>query len=193
MTRSPRFIVLAGLLAAALAAGGCGGTSSVSSGTGSAVAATDEGTYLPVGGLKYQVQISRQLNPTDAEDRDYLVGLPSGVTAGPGEIWFAVFMRVENDGKRPERATSDYTITDTQNNTFRPVPLANSNVFAYRPLTLQPGALLPVPSSAAAAGTIQGALILFKLKTDDLQNRPLVLHIEQGGAGGQSASVELDL
>ena len=194
MTRSPRFIVLAGLLAvAALAAGGCGGgTSSVASETGSEVAATDEGTYLEVGGLKYQVEISRQLNPTDAEDRDYLIGLPSGDTAGPGDLWFAVFMRVENDGDKPEPATADYTITDTQNHTFRPVQLSNANAFAYRPLTLQPGSLVPVPNSAAAEGPIQGALVLFKLNSDDLQNRPLVLHIGQGGAG-QSASVELDL
>jgi hypothetical protein len=172
---------------------GCGGTSSVASSTGTGVTATDEGTYLELGGLKYQVQISRQLNQTDAEDRGYLIGLPSGVQPAPGEIWFAVFMRVQNDGNRPAKAVSDYTITDTQGNTFRPVPLDKNNVFAYRPRLLQPGDLIPLPDSAAAVDPIQGSLILFKLKTDDLQNRPLVLHMSEGGASGQSASVEIDL
>jgi hypothetical protein len=193
MVRSLRLTALAALLAGAVAVAGCGGTSSVASETGNVAASTTEGTYLEVGGLKYQVQISRELNPTDQEDRDYLVGLPSGVTAGPGEIWFGVFMRVENDGDRPEQASSDFTITDTQNNTFRPVPLSNDNAFAYRPQLLQPGTLLPVADSAAASDPIQGSLVLFKLKADDLQNRPLVLHINQGGAGGQSQAVEIDL
>jgi hypothetical protein len=189
MARSLRLTVLCAV--APLVAAGCGATAE----TGPEKAVTDEGQYLEVGGLKYQVQISRELNPTDNEDRGYLVGLPSGISTepSPGEIWFAVFMRVQNDGDRAESATSDYTITDTQNNTFRPVPLSGQNVFAYRPRTLQPGDLIPIPDSAAASDPIQGSLILFKLKTDDLQNRPLTLHISQGGASGQSAAVELDL
>ena len=40
--------------------------------------AETEGIYLDVGDLKYQVQISRELNPADIEDRDYLKGLPAG-------------------------------------------------------------------------------------------------------------------
>jgi hypothetical protein len=190
MTSRLRIIALSVLAAAVLA--GCGANAETGPG---AEAVTDEGQYLEVGGLKYQVQISRQLNPSDDEDRGYLIGLPSGTSTrtAPGEEWFAVFMRVQNDGDRTGRATSDYTITDTQGNTFRPVPLGAQNVFAYRPRTMVPGDLIPVPNSAAASDPIQGSLILFKLKTDDLQNRPLTLHIGQGSQRGQSASVELDL
>ena len=36
-----------------------------------------EGAYLDLGELKYQVQISRQLNPADREDEAYLLGLPA--------------------------------------------------------------------------------------------------------------------
>jgi hypothetical protein len=189
MARSLRLILLCAV--AALVAAGCGAKAE----TGPENAVTDEGQYLEVGGLKYQVQISRQLNPSDSEDRSYLIGLPSGISTqpAPGELWFAVFMRVQNDGDGTHPATSDYTITDTQGNTFRPVPLSGQNVFAYRPRTMQPGDLIPIPDSAAASGPIQGSLILFKLKTDDLQNRPLTLHIMQGGASGQQANVELDL
>jgi hypothetical protein len=189
MARTFRLIALCALIA--LVAAGCGGTAP----TGAGGAVTDEGQYLEVAGLKYQVQISRQLNPSDSEDRGYLIGLPSGISTAPapGELWFGVFMRVQNDGDGTHPATSDYSITDTQHNTFRPVPLSGQNAFAYRARTLQPGDLIPVPDSAAASDPIQGSLILFKLKTDDLQNRPLTLHIAEGGASGQQASVELDL
>jgi hypothetical protein len=189
MPRSPRVIALGAALCGVLATAGCGAKSE----PGRAVQATTEGSYLEVGGLKYQVQISRALSPSDAEDRDYLIGLPSGVKPAPDEIWFAIFMRVENDGSRAEKATGDYTITDTQGDTFRPIPLSGANAFAYRPRVLQPGDLIPLADSAAASDPIQGSLVLFKLKTADLQNRPLVLHISQGGASGQSASVEIDL
>lgn len=194
MSRSPRVIALAVLLAGVLLAAGCGsdtGTSSVATVKGTSE--SSEGTYLELGGLKYQIQISRQLNPSLPEDSDFLVGLPEGVTAGPDEIWFGLFMRVENDGDDPQPAASDFTITDTLDDTFRPVPLGSDNVFAYRAQTLQPGALLPNPDSAAGEGPVNGSLVLFKLKTSDLQNRPLILHINEGGASGESTSVEIDL
>jgi hypothetical protein len=50
--------------------------------------------------------------------------------------------------------------------------------------------VLPIPDSAAASGPIQGALILFRLKTPSLQNRPLKLFIEHEG---DEATVDLDL
>jgi len=53
--------------------------------------------------------------------------------------------------------------------------------------------ILPVPDSAAGEGPIQGSLLLFKLNEEDLQNRPLVLHINAGAPASQSASVEIDL
>jgi hypothetical protein len=187
MSRPIRLFALAAALTGLIAVAGCGENLR----QGQVVASTDEGLYLTSNGLKYQVQISRFLNPSDAEDSSYLKGLPSGEQLGRNEIWFGVFMRVENDGGSTEPATSDFTITDTQNNTFRPVPLdTNVNSFAYRPQTLPPTGLIPNPNSVAGQGSIQGSLILFRLNEDDLQNRPLTLHI---GQGSQQRSVELDL
>ena len=188
MARSRRLHVLALLLAGVVAVGGCGGSE-----TSTQAAASTEGLYLEVGGLKYQVQISRYLNPAHPEDSAYLKGLPAGTAAGPDEVWFGVFMRVENDGERPARATSSFEITDTQENTFRPIPLdPRVNVFAYQPTTLQPGTVVPHPDSVAGQGVIQGSLVLFKLKESDLENRPLILHVREG-ASGHSRSVSLDL
>jgi hypothetical protein len=148
---------------------------------------------LAVAGLTYQVQLSRFLNPGDVDDAEYLQGLPEGINPKlPGdETWFGIWMRVKNYGDQTLRPTSDFTIADTERNEFRPVPLANTNPFVYEPVALGPAQVLPPPDTAAASGPIQGSLILFRLKTDSLQNRPLVLHIEQGE--GESAEVELDL
>jgi hypothetical protein len=156
--------------------------------------AETEGIYLDVGGLTYQVQLSRFLNPGDVEDKEYLVGLPEGVPAElPGdEIWFGVWMRVKNYSDDALTPTNEFVIKDTEENEFRPVALDTAiNPFAYKPILLQHAQVLPTPDSAAASGVIQGSLILFRLKTESLPNRPLMLSIEQNGA--EPGEVDLDL
>src|SRR5919206_913933 len=108
-----------------------------------------EGAYLDLGPLVYQVQISRLLNPFNAEDRGYLVDVQNAKLTGQQQ-WFAVFMRVQNVGDRPAPAANDYKITDTQGTVFRPVQIGPRNVFAYRPQSLPPEGVLPVPDSPAA-------------------------------------------
>ena len=153
-----------------------------------------EGIYLDLGELKYQVQISRLLNPSNPEDSAYLVGLNGAQRDLPaGQEWFAVFMRVQNEDGRPHPAAKDYVITDTQNTKFRPIPLGPDNVFAYRPGNVGPHSLLPVPDSPAAEGTIQGSLLLFKIPTRNLENRPLVLSIASPDTPGETATVNLDV
>jgi hypothetical protein len=155
---------------------------------------TTEGTYLDLGALKYQVQISRLLNPASIEDRAYFTGLDASQRQLPaGQEWFAVFMRVENDGEQAGRAATDYTITDTQNTKFRPMPFAAENAFAYRGGTLQPKAVLPAPDSPPGQGSIQGSLLLFKIPTRNLENRPLELSIRSADVPGQTATVDLDV
>ena len=156
---------------------------------------TTEGAYLDLGGMKYQVQISRLLNPTSIEDRDYLLGL-NGTAARlqPGQEWFAVFIRVENDGDKPARAATDYLITDTQGNRYRPVNFAPVNVFAYRGGgVMQPKDILPKPDSPSGQGSIQGALLLFKIPTRNLENRPLELSIASTEDPSVHATVDLDV
>ncbi len=178
-----RFVLIA-LLATAFA--GCGVEDYIHE-------AETEGVYVDVGNLVYQVQLSRFLNPDDVEDREYLVGLPPGTTPQlPGdEIWFGVWMRVKNYTDETLTPSNDFTIVDTEENEFRPIPLADTNVFAYRPTPLGPDEFKPKPDTEAASGPIQCSLILFKLTTDSLQNRPLKLEIEQEGFA--TAEIDLDL
>ena len=90
LSRRPALAFLSLLLVAALA--GCG------HGPGNrprAIAPT-EGYYVTTGGLRYQVQMSRVLNPYDPEDADYLVGInrPNLQVADGKKVWFGVFIRV---------------------------------------------------------------------------------------------------
>jgi hypothetical protein len=154
--------------------------------------AETEGVTVTVAGLDYQVQLSRFLNPGSIDDDEYLMGLPGGATLpGGDEIWFGVWMRVKNYSGGTLTPTSTFTIKDTEGNEYHPVPLPATNVFRYAPQPLLQSQVLPVPNSAAASGPIQGSLILFRLKSDSLQNRPLELEIEQ--SGDQPATVDLDL
>ena len=83
-------------------------------------------------------------------------------------------------------------IVDTEGNEFQPVPLDSAaNPFVYEPILLHHAQVLPTPDTAASSGPIQGSLILFRLKTDSLQNRPLKLFIEHGE--GNEAEIDLDL
>jgi hypothetical protein len=151
-----------------------------------------EGAYLDSGDLKYQVQISRELNPADPEDKGYLIGADQ-TTLAPSDLWFGVFMRVQNttDGTHP--AAREFELSDTQGNTWRPIPLPADNVFAYRPADLPAGGVLPTPDSPAAQNTIQGSLLLFKIPYANLQNRPLVLTVVDPNNPADKAEVDLDV
>ena len=169
--------LIALLAVAALAVAGCGNKTS-----GPVTNADTEGIYLDLGGMKYQIQLSRYLNPSDTEDRGYLLGLPSGVQAGSGDVWFGVWLRVQNETNKPLPVATDYTITDTQKSVYRPIPLdPKSNPFAYQGGLVQPDSIVPLPDSAAGNGPIQGSLLLFRIKVDSLQNRPLILRVTQNG------------
>ena len=183
--RPARLIVLCALLALAVA--GCGNKQEVRT------LGETEGIYIDLGELQYQVQISRQLNQFDEEDRYYVTGLPAGYPQPTEEEeWFGVFIRVSNPLDHRMTPASNFQIRDTQENTYRPVPLSRVNVFAYRPTPIGPNGLIPLPDSPSGNGPIQGALLLFKIKQESLQNRPLELRILAPGSSDVGV-VDLDV
>lgn len=188
MTQPLRFLILAAIAVVALFAAGCGNKEDV------VLEGSTEGIYLDVGELKYQVQISRQLNPFDTEDAEYLTGIPAGLRQlEPGETWFGVFMRVENDTDEAHAAARRFVIEDTQGEEYRPVFLPRVNGYAYRVEgQLEPKEVLPKPNSTAGFGSTQGMLLLFKLNIDTLALRPLKLTITPPD-GGESGEVDLDV
>src|SRR5213080_3559548 len=86
------------LACCALALGACGEShTKVTTGTYAGESGANA-PYLNLGPLVYQVQLSRQLNPTDSEDAGYLEGVPYAEgRLLPGEEWFGVFVQVYNN------------------------------------------------------------------------------------------------
>jgi hypothetical protein len=191
MTGRARFLLLSALSLVGLIAAGCGNK------TTHQTEGETEGIYVQAGPLTYQVQISRLLNPADIEDQAYLKGVPAGERELPAnEAWFAVFMRVQNEGEKPQVPTRQYKIVDTQENEFKPLALPADNVFAYNPpRELPPEQVYPDPDSSAGAGPIQGSLLLFRVKIDSLANRPLELNIDSPEPPPlrETATIKLDV
>ena len=188
MTGIARIALLSLVAIAALAASGCGNK------TDTAIVGETEGIYVSVDRLTYQVQISRILDPASPEDSAYLKGLPEDEEEpADDEVWFGVFMRVENETDEPLEAAEDFKIVDTQEEEFEPLELdTDVNVFAYEPRSIPPGELLPEVGSPASDNTIRGALLLFKMKVASLGNRPVELEIESS-QGGDDAVIDLDI
>lgn len=132
-----------------------------------------EGIAVELGGLEYNVYITRQLNLRDAEDRGYY----RGPDAPPGSAYYGVFLKVCNTGADARPAAADFKVVDTQGNEFEPVELARDNLFAYRPRELAPDDCIPESGSIADSAPTAGALLLFRLPLDAAENRPLELEI----------------
>jgi hypothetical protein len=181
-------------LLAALALGACGDSHTrVTTGT-YAGEAGDAAPYLNVGPLVYEVQLSRELNPANAEDAAYLQGVaPSQRTLHPGEEWFGLFIQVYNQTSTPHLGATNITITDTEHNLFTPLALDQTNDFAYRGGEIPAHSRVPAPGTVAADGGSQGALLLYKIPVASLDNRPWTLRIVDPNDAAQSASATLDV
>jgi len=180
-----RLVLALAILAAVFA--GCGADH------GRTVAET-EGIYLKIDGLKYQIQMSRYVNPGDVEDSEYLVGVAEdSVTPAADETLFGVWIRVQNESDEPLPAADVWEIHDTQEQVYEPVEIdTDINPFAFEPIDVPPNTVLPLPTSAAGQGPTQGLMLLFKLKTASLQNRPLELNFSTGPEG-TTGTYDLDV
>ena len=187
MTRRFRLVLLLAAAVAALGVAGCNKHDEVRF-------AETEGIYVTVDDLKYQIQLSRILNSAAPDDAAFL----NGVSEADGqlaadEVWYGIFMRVENDKGEPHEAADNFVIKDTQGEEFRPVTQDPERTpFLYEGGELEPGNLIPVTDSPPSENSIRGNLILFKVKTGSLYNRPLELEIESP-TGGDGATIDIDV
>ena len=103
-------------------------------------------------------------------------------------------MRVENDTDEPHVTAEEFTIKDTQGNEFEPVELdPELNLYGYEPVELPAGQARCRCSTRPPRTTRSaGRLLLYKLKTESLGNRPVELEIASP-SGGEGAVIDLDI
>lgn len=147
-----------------------------------------EGTPLNLGDLEYNVQISRFLNPADAEDMSYLEGAPS---LPNDAYYFGVFLQIHNHGSSPEGLPTRYEITDTEHTVYKPVPIDNQ--FAL-PLSgkIPAHSLIPDDETIAGDASTNGLMLLFLIRSSATESRPLTLKIPAAD-GRHPGRIELDL
>jgi hypothetical protein len=152
-----------------------------------------EGLALPLGGIDYNVFITRQLNLRIPPDR----ALYRGPDAPKGQVLYGIFLQACNHGKRAHRSIDDFTVVDNQGNRFRPKIVASDNPFAYHAKVLQPDQCIPESGSVAQQSSTAGALLVFQFPVAVTENRPLDLEMV-GGFDSKTGkpellTVELDL
>jgi hypothetical protein len=192
ISRRRHLSLVAGLAACAIALAGCGGIGNHANAT--EAGADNNGAYITVGNMTYQLQVSRQLNQYEIEDHQYLTGLPTG-TAHPtaGQFWYGVFLWAQNRSNEPQTTSDRFVIVDTQGNKYYPLQLNSTiNQYAWTGRKLWPQETEPGADTTASHGATGGALILFKLGTAVYANRPLTLQIYQPGVAKPS-TISLDL
>src|SRR3954465_12026908 len=105
--------------------------------------ASREGLPERVGGIDYNVYITRELNLKDVEDSGYY----QGPEAPPGFALYGVFLTPCNPAESATSpnvpAASDFTVVDTQGNRFRPLALPAGDIWAYHPQPLKHQACIP--------------------------------------------------
>jgi hypothetical protein len=176
------------LLVASLALGACGNAKKQG-----VDEPAREGLALPLGGLDYNVFITRELNLRIPPDSAYY----KGPEPPKGETLYGVFLQVCNRGDKPRQTARKFTVTDNQGNKFEPTPLPPDDAFAYQPQLLGAGQCIPQAGSVAQLGPTDGALLLFRFPVSVTENRPLDLEIDgpSGPVGPKrnKLTFELDL
>jgi hypothetical protein len=161
----------------ALGVGACGKENDESiQGTGTPGEAFREGLAEEMDGLTYNFFITRQLNTKIPPDSAFY----RGPDPGRRETLYGVFVQVCNEGKKAEKAVEPdrFIIRDAAENEFRPLELPEDNVFAYKSRTVNPKECIPLAGSVAQQNSAAGALLVYKIPIENLENRPLELEIE---------------
>jgi hypothetical protein len=147
----------------------------------------DEGEGMQLGDLLYNVQISRFLNPNDAEDKAYMVGQPP---PSKDEFYLAVFMQISNTSGASQQVPTGFRVVDTVGTEFKPLP--SDSLFALDLGGKVPAnGQLPEAETTAANGPIQGSMVLFRVDSAAVEDRPLVLDVPS--STGAVGHVELDI
>ena len=182
--RMPRRLLMLLCLAALAAGPAACGNSDVKQGIDEPAR---EGLALEMGGLDYNVFITRQLNTKITPDKAYF----DGPEAAKDETLYGVFIQVCNHSDETHQTAADFKVKDNQDNEFEPEELAEDNAFAYQSVELAPDECIPEAGSVAQLGPTSGSMLLFRLPLQNTEYRPLELEVQ--GEGDEHLTFELDI
>lgn len=148
-----------------------------------------EGLAIEIGGIDYDVGITRQLNLAIPPDKAFYDGPP----AKPGHALYGIFIEACNVSDEPLTTTSDFVVEDNQGTEFEPIELPEDNPFAYQPTKLAEEDCVPEDGSVAQQGPLSASMVLFDFPIEATENRPLELIITPAAGGGEPKTIELDL
>jgi hypothetical protein len=138
-----------------------------------------EGLAIPMGGIHYNVYITRELNLAITPDKAYY----AGPEPGPDQTLYGVFIVACNNSDQTHPTASEFTVIDSQGHKFEPTPLPEDNPFAYQPQDLAPQECIPQSGSVAQLGPTAASMILFRLPLSNTENRPLLLEVQNPSSG----------
>lgn len=169
-----RFTRTIAACAAALALSGA--LSACGEEVGTAKTPAREGLAVHVGGVYYNIFITRELNLKITPDRAYY----PGPAAPPNKVLYGVFVQACGTSAKRVRTTavSNFVVEDNQGNTYDPKPLPADNAFAYKPSFVSKDQCFPAPGSVAQQGPTAASMLLFEFPLQNTENRPLTLHIK---------------
>jgi hypothetical protein len=149
----------------------------------------EEGELVHAGEAVYQVQLTRLLNPRQRPDDSLVRGqlsLPSN------EQFLAVFLRIENEGKKGYAPPRDMKVVDSEGNEYLPLDATQSGFGLDFGEEIAPGKVAPLPNSPAAEGRSGAAMVLFRVKiASATDNLPLELEVPTGT--DKSSRIVLDV
>jgi hypothetical protein len=146
-----------------------------------------EGLALELGGVEYNVFITRQLNTKITPDKAYF----DGPEAAKDETLYGVFIQVCNHSDDTHQTAANFKIKDNQGNEFEPEELSEDNAFAYHAGELAPNECFPEAGSVAQLGPTSGSMLMFRLPLQNTEYRPLELEVQ--GEGDEHLTFELDI
>jgi len=193
--RPLRLLPLLAVGVLALGVSGCGIAKRPAKPTGVSQDALSNGgePYFWAGPVTYQIQISRQLNPFDSYDVQYLAGVQGAQSISAQQFWFGVFLWAKNQSGHAATTADKFELVDSAGDVYNPTALnPQVNPFAWTSESLAPNAIEPTADSVASDSSPGGGLILFKLNQSAYSNRPLTLKIFAPGSS-KASNVSLDL
>lgn len=146
---------------------------------------------VSVGGLDYQLDLGRLIDPATPVDAAIVRGLPASERrVPPRQSLFGAFISITNStgGRLP--SARDIVLRDDAGNVYRPIPLPPGNPYAYRSQTVPPHTQVPAPFSQPSTDlAATGYLLLYRIPAEAFDDGVLELVVHDPANPARTASV----